>query len=187
MKLLNLAVALICWSFFPQLTPSPESAVKVYVFLSEECIISKSYSLELRQLHEQYADDQVEFVGVFSNPSSSPAKMAAFQEEYAFPFSFQLDRRQEVMDQFDVTVTPEVVVYDRLAGQVLYQGRIDNTFYRVGRRRRVTTTSELADVLQAISIGEQVPIARTETVGCFITPADDMIKNAPMCDTPGGQ
>ena len=184
MKLVHLMVALVCWSFFPQFTPSPESNVCVYVFLSEECIISQSYSLELRQLHEDFSGGQFEFVGVFPNPSSTPAKMAAFKEAYAFPFDFQLDRQQRLMDQFGVSVTPEVVVYDRQAATVLYQGRIDNTFYRVGRRRQVTTTNELTDALAAIEAGEPVPVARTETVGCFITPAGAMIKNAPMCDDP---
>lgn len=158
-----------------------EPQYRVYVFLSEECVISQSYALELRQLHQEYGASQFEFVGVFSNPASNPSKMAAFKEKYDFPFSFQHDRRQEIMDRFGVAFTPEVVVLDVSTDVVLYQGRIDNTFYRVGRRRRVTTTSELTDVLTALRSGEEVPVSSTPTVGCIITPAGDWIKNAPMC------
>ena len=182
MKLSYLFLVISAWSFFPQVYPQQEPTFKVYVFLSEECIISQSYALELRQLHEQYAGADVEFVGVFSNPASNPEKMAAFKSKYQFPFSFHHDRQQRLMDQFGVELTPEVVVYDRTQEEVRYQGRIDNTFYRVGRRRRVTTTADLADALQALQTQQPVPLTSTPTVGCFITPAGDWVKNAPMCD-----
>lgn len=181
MKLMYLFCLLATWSFFPQLYPVDGAQYRVYVFLSEECVISQSYALELRELHQEFEGAAFEFVGVFSNPASNPRKMAAFKEKYNFPFAFQHDQRQAVMDRFGVQFTPEVVVLDLSTEEVLYQGRIDNTFYRVGRRRRVTTTSELTDVLTALRSGESVPVCRTPTVGCIITPAGDWIKNAPMC------
>ena len=181
MKLGNLLLLLSSWSFFPQVYPVQEPAYKVYVFLSEECVISKSYALELRELHEQYAGVDFQFIGVFSNPASNPEKMAAFKSQYQFPFAFQHDWQQRLMDQFGVELTPEVVIYDTQRQEVRYQGRIDNTFYRVGRRRRVTTTADLADALQALQTEEPVPLVSTPTVGCYITPAGDWVKNAPMC------
>ncbi|MEL6971006.1 MAG: redoxin domain-containing protein [Bacteroidota bacterium] len=182
MKLSYFLLVISAWSFFPQVYPQQEAKFKVYVFLSEECIISQSYALELRELHEQYASSELEFIGVFSNPASNPEKMAAFKGKYQFPFSFLHDRQQRLMDQFEVELTPEVVVYDAEREEVRYQGRIDNTFYRVGRRRSVTTTADLADALQALQNQQPVPLTFTPTVGCFITPAGDWIKNAPMCN-----
>lgn len=181
MKLSYLLLMLSAWSFFPSVFPMDGPEYRVYVFLSEECIISQSYALELRELHHEYDGTQFEFVGVFSNPASSPGKMAAFKEKYDFPFSFQHDRRQEIMDRYQVAHTPEVVVLDVSEEEVVYQGRIDNTFYRVGRRRQVTTSTELADVLAALRLGQDAPVTSTTTVGCIITPAGDWIKNAPMC------
>jgi hypothetical protein len=67
-----------------------------------------------------------------------------------------------------VTVTPEVVVFDETAGRVLYQGRIDNLFERVGKRRRVVTLHELKDALDAIRNNIPVPVARTTAVGCLL-------------------
>jgi peroxiredoxin len=178
--ILLLFTQLICL-LLPAASLEEQSTYKVYVFLSEECIISQSYALELRQLHEVYGCTQFEFIGVFSNPASTPEKMAAFKAEYAFPFDFKLDRQQQLKDKFGVELTPEVVVVDAKTEGVIYQGRIDNTFYRVGRRRRVTTSEELAQVLAALSTGNEVPVSEAPTVGCFITPAGDWIKNAPMC------
>lgn len=181
MKLSYLLLLLSTWSFFPQLYPADEPQYRVYVFLSEQCVISQSYALELRELHTEFAGAEIAFIGVFSNPASHPQKMATFKEAYQFPFEFIHDRQQTIKDQFGVAYTPEVVVFDTKEEAVLYQGRIDNTFYRVGRRRRVTTTSELADALTAIREKEPICTTSTPTVGCVITPAGDWIKSAPMC------
>lgn len=153
----------------------------VYLFLGEECIISQQYTLLLKRLHSEYANSELNFIGLFPNPSSNLEKMAKFQEQYALPFELKLDPLQHKMDEFQVKVTPEVVVFDRLKIEVLYQGRIDNTFFRVGKKRTITTTSELEDVL--VSIKEKQPIVSPKTiaVGCFITPLDSNLKNAPMC------
>lgn len=184
MKIIYCVLVFISWSFFPQVCPVTLPSYEVYVFLSEECVISQSYALELRQLHEDFAGEDFAFYGVFSNPASNLDKMAAFKEKYQFPFAFQHDRQQQLMDKFGVEYTPEVIIFDPKTEQVLYQGRIDNTFYRVGRRRRVTTTSELADALTALKENRPIVVSSTPTVGCIITPAGDWIKNAPMCQPP---
>lgn len=186
MKILSFFILLGSWSLFPLLTP-PRAEFSIYVFLAEECIISQNYALTLRELHDDYAGDAFHFVGVFANPSSTHDKMTAFREAYQFPFAFQLDDRQTLKDRFGVQVTPEVVVVDNASGEVRYQGRIDDTYYRVGRRRTVTTTSELADALAALRAGREVPVPRTTTIGCFISPLHPLQKEAPRCQEATGQ
>jgi len=63
----------------------------------------------------------------------------------------------------------------------LYQGRIDNTYYRVGKRRSITTTAELKEVLNAIEEQTTIPIDQTEAIGCFITPVNPILQEAVMC------
>lgn len=69
---------------------------------------------------------------------------------------------------FGVSVTPEVVVYDETTGQVRYQGRIDNLFERVGKRRRVVSSHDLRDALLALREGREVARSRTTAVGCLL-------------------
>ncbi len=159
----------------------PQKEIEVYLFLGEECLISQYYTLPIKQLWQEYADEQVTFIGLFPNPSSSPEKMSAFKEKYQIPFSLAIDIQQEKMKAFDISVTPEVVVYDKRQQQVLYKGRIDNTYFRVGKRRTVTTTAELADVLAAIRMNKAPTIPATPAIGCFITPMRPLLPNAPMC------
>ena len=66
------------------------------------------------------------------------------------------------------TVTPEIVVYNHTQEVILYKGRIDNTYFRVGKKRTITTTSELEQVLDAIQKGASIPDLDAPAVGCFI-------------------
>lgn len=160
---------------------APKKAIEVYIFMGEECIISQYYTLNLRQLWQDHASETLHFYGLFPNPSSSPAKIKAFQDKYEIPFALSLDFQQEKMKRFGIKVTPEVVVYDARQQKVLYQGRIDNTYFRVGKRRAVTTTAELADVLQALKVERTPTVAHTEAVGCFITQLQPLSSDVPMC------
>ena len=157
------------------------SEVKVIIFLGEECIISQHYTLLLNDLYQDYKSKGFTFMGVFPNPSSNSMKIQAFREKYDIQFPLQIDKQQAFKDQFNVQVTPEVVVYQPSIKEVLYQGRIDNTFFRIGKRRSVTTTSELKDVLEAIHQDQVIPHGWTKAVGCFITELDERLKNIPMC------
>ena len=161
--------------------PPPSDSVTVYLFLGEECIISQYFTQQLNELHAEFSSEKLAFVGLFPNPSSSTEKMAAFRQKYGLAFPLKLDVLQRKMDEFGVAVTPEVVVFDHRSQQVVYQGRIDNTFFRVGKRRAVTTTAELRDVLLALRQKQGVEVPETPAVGCFITPLDAKLKNAPMC------
>lgn len=71
------------------------------------------------------------------------------------------------------TVTPEVFLIDA-AGQLQYQGAIDNWFYELGKYRLNTTEQYLIDALTALNNGEQPPVRQTEAIGCFIQMSHEM-------------
>ena len=148
---------------------APKDSITVYLFLHESCIISQYYTLPLREMHQEYANEQLQFVGLFPNFSSKPDKIQAFKETYDIPFELKADYFHTKKEAFGATVTPEVVVYNESRGTILYKGRIDDTYARVGQKRRITTTSELKDVLEAIRDNQAIPISQTEAIGCFIS------------------
>ena len=94
--------------------------------------------------------------------------MLIFRSQYELPFEMVRDEDLSLTRRLGARVTPEVVVYDTRAEAVLYKGRIDDTYFRVGKKRRVTTSSELRDVLEAISNGIPITTENTEAIGCFI-------------------
>ena len=100
-------------------------------------------------------------------PTSGQQSVAAFKAKFAIPFTIEPDANLTKAHQLGAKVTPEVVVRDR-DGKTLYQGRIDNTYADFGKRRRVTTSHDLRDVLEALSKGEAVEPKNTKAVGCLI-------------------
>lgn len=146
-----------------------QDSIVVYVFLHEACIISQYYTLPLRALHQEYANKDVQFIGLFPNFSSKPDKIQQFKEKYQIPFELKADYYHIRKEKFEATVTPEVVVYNESKGHIIYKGRIDDAYARVGKKKRVTTTSELKDVLEAIKTNQPVLVSNTPAIGCFIS------------------
>ena len=147
---------------------SYSDSITVYIFLLDECVISQNYMPELNRLYSEHASDQIQFKGLFQNSSSRRKAISAYANKYDVGFDLKTDHYHRITDKLNAKVTPEVVVYDEKHEEILYQGRIDNSFVRIGKRRRVITTHELADALEAIADHEIISIKSTDAVGCFI-------------------
>lgn len=165
----HLIICVFAIFFAPELfAKTATDSITVYIFMREDCKICQNYSLKWQELHQDYSNDSIRFVGVFPNFSSKPKKIEAFKEKYQIPFDFVHDYFKTLTLRFGATVTPEVVVFNHNEGKVLYKGRTDNSYFRVGKRRTITTTSELKDALEAITNGQTVEVPETTAIGCFI-------------------
>jgi len=140
----------------------------VYFFLLEDCMISQAYPDVMQDLFARFANDSIAFRGSFPNPLSRDSSVSAFLQKYEITFPCLIAGSYNLAVQFGVTVTPEVVIYNHSRAEKVYQGRIDNMFERVGKRRRVVTSHELRDALESIHAGLPVPIPRTEAIGCLL-------------------
>lgn len=139
----------------------------VYLFLLEDCRISQTYTDKIIELSQEYSCDSIQFQGAFPNPISQDSTIAAFVSKYKIPFPCTKQDAYELAKNFGVTVTPEVVVFNDTQNQLIYQGRIDNLFVRVGRRRRVVTSHDLEDVLNSIRNHQPIKVRKTNAIGCF--------------------
>jgi hypothetical protein len=162
-----LPTAILCLVGLTSKAQQPDT-IGVYIFLLEDCNISQAYTHRLADLQRQFGKDSIRFVGLFPNPLSNEGSVRAFQEKYRIPFSLSSMGATEKARDLGATVTPEVVVVRESSQTVLYQGRIDNMFERVGKRRRVVTSHDLELALEAIRANRKIPVSRTEPIGCFI-------------------
>lgn len=154
---------------FQSPTQAPSSAspdFTVTVFMAPKCTICKYYTPALKELHAHFSGKGVAFQGVFPNAHSTLESIDAFKQEFSIPFSLVQDSA-DLASQFDATVTPEVVLTNA-KGEVLYQGRIDNSYVRVGKRRTYTSSSELKDALKAVTSGKEVKVKSAPPIGCII-------------------
>jgi hypothetical protein len=161
-------VLLLGLSAVSNLQSQSKDSITVYIFLLEDCVISQNYTLPLKKLYEQYAPKGIAFLGVFPNRISNERTIAAFKNTYQLPFEMKYDYFQTLTKSLNATVTPEVVVFNHNSKTVLYSGRIDNTYVRVGQRRQVITTSELEDALEATLLHQPITVAQTQPIGCYI-------------------
>ncbi len=145
-----------------------KSGVAVYVFLAEDCVISQSATLALKSLHREF-QGAIDFVGVFANASSTVETVAQFRKKYEMPFGLKLDDDNQLLRALGARVTPEVFAVEQASQKILYKGRIDDSFARVGQRRSVVTSHELQDALAAIVKGDTIAVKETQAIGCFIT------------------
>ena len=149
---------------------SISDSLTVYIFLEDECLISQYYTNELTRLYEQYGKDHVGFVGYFPSATTGKAEIAAFADKFKLAFTLLTDHDFNWTRKFGVKVTPEVAVLDHRTDRVIYKGRIDDSYVRVGKRKLHPQKHDLEDIIKAWDLN-QTPesMVQTEAIGCFIT------------------
>jgi hypothetical protein len=144
-------------------------SLTIYVFLSEECMISQFYTLELSRLYDAYHENRVGFIGYFPNESSNKEKIETFASSYQLDFPLLQDHTKVWTRKFGIKVTPEVAVWDHRTDQLLYRGRIDDSYVRVGKRKLHTQHRDLQDAIDGWNL-RQSPgtTVYTQAIGCLI-------------------
>jgi peroxiredoxin len=161
----KLSLMILAFAFSSNLFACTEKA-KLYIFLLDDCNICQSYTLKINELYEQYSEC-VEFVGVFPNIASTPQEINDFKEKYSIKFELIEDFDKTLAKKLEASITPEVFLLNPLQ-EIIYQGRIDDEFVQVGKRRKHITSSDLKNALQAFQENLPIAVKKTQAVGCFI-------------------
>ena len=139
--------------------------VQVYYFISPTCPICTFYTLEMRDCAADYAAHKVECTAFAVGPLLTDSMVAYFRKEYKIPF--EVIRDDSVHRRLNATVTPEVFVMDH--DTVVYHGRIDDSFVRVGKRRAHVKNRELRNALDhLLANGAPITANHVPAIGCII-------------------
>ena len=114
-----------------------------------------------------HADDGVRCYLIHVDPDVTLDIAAKHAAEYGYLLPVLRDTDQRLARHLGITRTPEAVVLAP-GGAVVYQGRIDDQYKVLGRRRPEATQRDLRNALRAILAGEAVADPRTEAVGCTL-------------------
>lgn len=139
---------------------------RVYLFLSPECPLCQNYTLVLNNLYTKYKVLGVEMIGIVSSKSFNNIDVKEFTNKYNIHFPLLLNNNL-LAKYFDASITPETIVTDSL-GNKIYQGRIDNWAYDIGKKRKQATVFDLNDALDFFIKNQKRPFYRTKAIGCFI-------------------
>lgn len=149
---------------------------RVLIFLAPLCPICQNMTFDLRQLEADYAGDDVEFVGVFPNTSTTAAQIQSFKDTYSLSMTMMQDTAG-LAETLGAKWTPEVFVLDD-RDSVVYRGRINDRYFAPGKRKPKTKRRDLDAALRDCLAGRPVADPVTDAVGCPIegvrlTPAQD--------------
>ena len=163
-----LLVFLCCISMASLTAQEYSDSISVNFFLLDECRISQNISGEIIHVRDNFDEETFIYACYFPNKSSTSEKIEVFLEDYNIAIPYYTDYNKVKTEFYGATIAPEVVVYDEKSQQLLYRGRIDNSFDKVGSRRRVVTSRDLREVLAAIKNKEAIKVKETQAIGCFI-------------------
>jgi len=167
-------------NFEPSVKESPftcsgTDSLTVYVFLHDECVISQFYTLRLTEYYNQYHSKKIGFIGYFPNFSTKPSQIEAFGEKYNLAFPLRQDYYKDWTNRFGIKVTPEVAVWDHRSDRLLYRGRIDDSYVRVGKRKLHSQHEDLKNIIESwLSGSTSSTTIETQAIGCFINFADPL-------------
>ncbi|MBM3771538.1 MAG: redoxin domain-containing protein [Acidimicrobiia bacterium] len=149
------------------LTLAPGVKAAVFVFVSVDCPISNRYAPEVRRLYQAFQEKGVQFTLVYPNPAESVPAIREHLRAYDYPAGAVRDLKHALVKHAQISVTPEVAVFTP-DGSLVYRGRIDNRYVRLGVERPAATQRDLASALVAVLDGKSVREPRTPAVGCYV-------------------
>jgi thiol-disulfide isomerase/thioredoxin len=141
--------------------------IVVLVFVRTDCPISNRYAPLLQEMSMKYGREAA-FWLVFPDRNESPESIRTYLQEFNYKLPALRDTEHFLVKKSGAKVTPEVAVFN-LKRDLVYHGRIDDLYREFGKARRMATTHELADAIEAASKGVAPPSAAAEGVGCFIS------------------
>lgn len=137
----------------------------VVIFLGTDCPISQKYIHTLRQMNDEYKE-QVSFFGLFPK-AFTESQIENFKKEYNIPFDLVSDTDNYYAHLLKATITPEAYFFNK-AGEVFYDGAIDNWFFALGRNRLKPNEHYLKDAILSVLNGEVILKPHADAVGCLI-------------------
>ncbi len=139
-----------------------------YVFMAEECPVCNYLGKTLNKLSSEYSEE-VKFVAIFPQRRSHIKSASLFKKKYDLDqFTIQIDHDRTITDKYKATVTPEVVFVNN-KDEILYQGRINDSYAAPGRMRHGKVTEDLEIAIKNAIANRTTPKPWPDPIGCYIT------------------
>ncbi len=144
-----------------------DKRANILFFITTDCPISNQFSPEIQRICGAYSEDGFQCYLVYVDPDLTAELIRQHLEDFGHRSPAILDNRHRLVELAGATITPEACVFSP-QGEILYRGRINNFYERLGRSRRKVTEHDLRRALDGIRDGLPISPARTQAIGCFI-------------------
>ena len=148
-----------------------EDKIVVLLFHSTSCPFyamneNRGYDRVFVQMVEDYADEDVVFLGINSNRGQAAESIAQYIDRHGINYTVVKDEGSAIADAYGARVTPHVMVIDG-EGVLRYRGGVEE---RPGNPNNCgnSDTQYLAPVIDALLDGSEPPFTETQPTGCGI-------------------
>lgn len=162
----------------------PNAGVKatVAVFLMTDCPVANAMLPDLNEIASRYEPLGIRFYGIFAD--EEPEDILRHGKDYRIPFPCVLDDAGLLAGRSGASRVPEAAIFGP-DGRSLYCGRIDDRAVKPGRMKPEPAERNLADALDALLAGRELPAPRPATAGCFLShPQIDRSTQSPSPSNP---
>jgi thiol-disulfide isomerase/thioredoxin len=142
-------------------------AATLLIFVTTDCPISNRAAPEVNRIAREYGQRNIACYVVQTDRALTLGEAKSHAKQYGFTCPVLLDKKHDLVRLAGASVTPEAAIISP-SGQVLYRGRIDDTYASLGRPRLKPTRRDLRLALDAVCAGKPVAVARTTALGCYI-------------------
>lgn len=149
-----------------QVLPAPGSKGVVAFFVLSGCPNAQAFAPEMNRIAKEYGPKGWKFYLAYADSLYSPAALSKSAKEFGYTFPV-IYGGGPLRGRAGATMSPEAAVFSP-AGDRLYNGRIDDRFYALGKQRLEPRVRDLRLTLEAIDAGKPVPRAHTDVVGCYL-------------------
>ena len=139
----------------------------VLIFVRTDCPVSNRYAPTIQRLSVLRANNAA-FWLVYPSRKESAATIREHDRQFGYTIPALRDPRRTLVKLGQAQITPEAAVFDANR-RLVYHGRIDNLYEDFGHARKVPTTHELQDAIEASITGKILPQTSVPAVGCYIS------------------
>ena len=162
--------------------PNSEIKATVAVFLMTECPVANAMLSDLNEMASRYEPHGIRFYGIFAD--EEPEDILRHGKDYRIPFPCLLDDAGILAGRSGASRVPEAAIFGP-DGRALYCGRIDDRAVKPGRMKPEPAERNLADALDALVAGRELPAPQPATAGCFLShPQIDRSTQSPSPSNP---
>ncbi len=150
-------------------TDSLDAGPLLVMFICNHCPYVKHIQPGLVALGNDYADADIDIVGISSNdaaqyPDDAPAELARTADALGYRFPVLHDATQDVAKRYHAACTPDFFLFDA-DRKLVYRGQFDGS--RPGSEEPVTG-ADIRAAIDGVLAGAPAPTEQHPSIGCSI-------------------
>lgn len=143
------------------------SKATVLIFYMAHCPISQKMTPEINRIHNEFSSKGVRIYMVHEDLTLTAKEVRKEAKDFGLLPTVVIDTWRSQKKISGAKISPEAVVYDA-KGKTVYQGRINDQFYGLGKMRPKVTQRDLQDAIASVVAGKPVKVSKTEAIGCVL-------------------